>query len=143
MAQTPNLFLVDDEVDYQILVQHVFRLFLPHCTVQFFADGADLVGAITASTQVNISKPKVIALDVDMPRMNGFQTLTHLKQNDYWQNVPVVMMTNRRERDYHQESQRLGASAFVLKPVDLMEIKTIMTLLCEDPLDFSSLPRWP
>ncbi|GAB3928540.1 response regulator [Larkinella terrae] len=133
------VYIVDDGADYRFLVQQVFTLFLPQHPVRFFADGANLVDALNSLTRD--VWPEVIVLDVDMPRLDGFQTLVHLKQHSDWQSVPVVMMTNRTDRDYQQESFRLGASAFVPKPMDLLGIKTVMTQLCERSGDFASLPR--
>lgn len=134
------LYLVDDSADYRFLVQQVFTLFLPHCPVRFFADGADLVDALDALA--GEGRPQVIILDVDMPRLDGFQTLVQLKQHPDWQSVPVVMMTNRTDRDYQRESYRLGASAFVPKPMNLPGIKAVMTQLSEHPGDFTQLPGW-
>jgi CheY-like chemotaxis protein len=132
------IYLIDDGADYRFLVQQVFTMFLPQYPVRFFADGADLVEAL--DSLANEVRPEVMVLDVDMLRLDGFQTLTILKQHPCWQSVPVVMMTNRTDRNYQQESYRLGASAFMSKPMDLMEIKTVMTQLCEHTGDFTSLP---
>lgn len=49
-------------------------------------------------------------------------------------------MTNRTDQDYQQEGYRLGVNAFVPKPMDLVEIKSVMTQLSEHPGDFASLP---
>jgi CheY-like chemotaxis protein len=142
MTQVPSLYVVDDAADYRFLVQQVFTLFLPAYRVHFFADGAELVGAMDGLAAVNVDKPRVIVLDLDMPQLDGFQTLVHLKQHPYWQPVPVVIMSNRRDWPYQQESLRLGASAFVAKPMDLMAIKRAMTLLCEHTGNFGSLSDW-
>ena len=137
-AMVPMIYVVDDGADYRFLVQQVFTMFLPKYPVRFFADGADLVDALDSLAEE--VRPEVMVLDVDMPRLDGFQTLVQLKQHPYWQSVPVVMMTNRMDPEFQQESYRLGASAFVPKPIDLLEIKTVMTQLCEHTGDFSSLP---
>ena len=132
------IYVIDDGADYRFLVQQVFTMFLPQYPVRFFADGADLVQALDSLAKE--VRPEVMVLDVDMPRLDGFQTLVKLKMHPYWQSVPVVMMTNRTDHDYELESYRLGASTIVAKPMDLMEIKAVMTQLCEHTGDFTLLP---
>ncbi|MDB5243693.1 MAG: response regulator receiver protein [Spirosoma sp.] len=139
MTPSRLVFLVDDSADYRFLVKQVFRMFLPQHQVVFFADGADLVDAMDSLAGSVEALPGVLALDVDMPGLNGFQTLAHLKKHPLWESVPVVMMTNRDEGEYRRESNRLGASAFVLKPMDLMSINSMMTQLCEYDGDFRQL----
>ncbi|MBO0952942.1 response regulator [Fibrella forsythiae] len=131
------IYLVDDDADFQFLVQQVFDLFLPQYRVRLFGDGADLVDVLDGVATSVDDLPGLIVLDVDMPRLDGFQTLAQLKRHPQWQSVPVVIMTNRTDLDYQQQSYQLGASAFVLKPMDLMAIKSLMTLLCEYEGDFS------
>jgi CheY-like chemotaxis protein len=63
--------------------------------------------------------PAVILLDIKMPRIDGIQVLTQLKADPELRVVPVVMLTSSREERDLVESYRLGASAFVVKPVDL------------------------
>lgn len=138
MAQPRLVYLVDDAADYRFLVQQVFSLFLPQHRVGLFADGAELVAVIDSGAASAQALPGVIALDVDMPGLNGFQTLSQLKQHPSWQPVPVVMITNRDHEDYRQESYRLGASAFVLKPMNLMALKSLMTRLCEYEGNFAN-----
>lgn len=128
------IYIVDDAADYRFLVQQVFTKFLQDCPVRLFADGADLMDSILSDSAEIPSKPQVIVLDIDMPRLNGFQTLVRLKQLPDWQPIPVVMMTNRDAYEYRQESYRLGASAFILKPIDLTALKDTMVRLCAGTL---------
>ncbi len=129
MAQPRLIYLVDDNADYCFLVQQVFTIFLPEHQVRFFADGSKLVEGMEALSK--LSKPDVIVLDIDMPQLDGLQTLLVLKQDPAWEAVPVVMMTNRDQTEFRRESYQLGANAFVLKPLNLIEMKDLMTQLCE------------
>ncbi|MCE6992951.1 PleD family two-component system response regulator [Dyadobacter sp. CY323] len=134
------IYLVDDDADYRFLVQQVFKMFLPQHQVRFFADGSELADAMDLIADENPVKPRVIILDIDMPGLNGFQTLSKLRLHNYWQNVPVLMMTNRDQAEFRQESLRLGADGFSLKPVDLHQIKAVMTDIYAHEGDFTTFP---
>ncbi|QRR00659.1 response regulator [Dyadobacter sandarakinus] len=134
------VYLVDDEADYRFLVQQVFSIFLPGQQIRFFGSGLDLVAHLELASDQKKGTPEVLILDIDMPRMNGFQTLLQVKRHPDWQGVPVVMMTNRDQAEYAQESYRLGASAFLLKPINLNAIRDVMGFLCEHKGDFEQLP---
>lgn len=139
MTESNLIFLVDDDPDYKYLVQQVFKLFLPNHQVRFFDDGADLIQTVQSSLPAETDKPIAILMDIDMPQMDGFETLARLKEIPIWNQVNVIIMTNRDHEDYQQESYRLGAYLFLLKPVSLPEIQTIMTRICEMQGEFASL----
>ena len=133
------IYLLDDDADYRFLVQQVFTIFLPECRVRFFPDGAAFIASIESAHSQSEIFPRVIVLDIDMPELNGFQTLERLKHIACWQNIPVVMMTNRDHDESRWESFRLGANCYVLKPMSLLDIKSVMTSLCEHEGDFTTL----
>lgn len=63
------------------------------------------------------SIPVVVLLDVKMPRLDGLEVLRQLKADDKLKKVPVVMLTSSREGPDIDECYRLGANAYVVKPV--------------------------
>ena len=62
--------------------------------------------------------PKMVLLDLKMPRLDGLQVLREMKQDPRTQAIPVVMMTSSREEGDLLASYRLGVNSFVVKPVD-------------------------
>jgi two-component system response regulator len=62
-------------------------------------------------------KPKVILLDLKMPKIDGLQVLREIRADDRTKLIPVVLMTSSREERDIVESYRLGANAYVVKPV--------------------------
>lgn len=67
-------------------------------------------------------QPKLIILDVMMPRMNGYQTARALKQNAATASVPILMVTTKQEPADQFWSSQAGADAFLTKPVDIAEL---------------------
>ena len=62
--------------------------------------------------------PKLVLLDIKMPKMDGLQVLERMKGDPRTRNIPVVMMTSSREEGDLVASYDLGANSFVVKPVD-------------------------
>ena len=67
-------------------------------------------------------QPKLIILDVMMPRLNGYQTARALKQNAATATVPILMVTTKQEPADQFWSSQAGADAFLTKPVDIAEL---------------------
>lgn len=132
MAESSLVYLVDDDADYRYIVQQVFNLFFKEHTIRFFANGAELVEHMKSPDADKPGMPSVILLDIDMPQMDGFQTLAALRQDPIWREVRVIMMTNRDHPEYRQELLRLGADDFVLKPIGLTEIQNAMSDICNN-----------
>ena len=61
-------------------------------------------------------KPDVIVLDVVMPPRNGFQPCTHLKSDDRFKNIPIVLCTSKGQESDKFWGQQQGANGYVVKP---------------------------
>lgn len=66
-------------------------------------------------TKAKIEKPRVILLDVLMPKMSGMQVLERLKADPETQAIPVVVMTNLTETDVENSAMKLGAYMCISK----------------------------
>jgi len=62
--------------------------------------------------------PKLVLLDMKMPRMDGLQVLDRLKKDPKTRSIPVVMLTSSREESDLVESYSLGVNSYIVKPVD-------------------------
>ncbi|MDB5136518.1 MAG: response regulator [Mucilaginibacter sp.] len=64
------------------------------------------------------NKPKVILLDIKMPKIDGIEVLRQIKLNEATKKIPVVIMTSSKEEQDIITSYHLGVNSFVVKPVD-------------------------
>jgi CheY-like chemotaxis protein len=64
--------------------------------------------------------PKVVLLDLKMPKVDGLDVLREIKGNERWRGIPVVIMTSSNEDRDVIESYQLGTNAYVVKPVDFL-----------------------
>lgn len=73
--------------------------------------------------------PGVILLDIKMPKMNGIEVLKHIRSNDDFKLIPVIMVTSSCEEKDLVESYHLGANSYVVKPVDIVQFIEAIKLL--------------
>ncbi|WP_417914578.1 Hpt domain-containing protein [Candidatus Electronema sp. JM] len=71
---------------------------------------------IEALERIREEKPDLVLLDVEMPRMNGFEVLQALQSQPELHDIPVVMLTSRSADKYREKASQLGARGFMTKP---------------------------
>jgi len=64
------------------------------------------------------SPPKVVLLDMRLPKLNGLEVLREIKADKRTHSIPVVMITSSREDPDIQTAYELGANSYVVKPVE-------------------------
>ena len=71
----------------------------------------------------------IILLDIKMPGMGGIETLKEIRNDPQFKLVPVIILTSSKEENDLVESFRLGANAYVVKPVDMQQFIEAIKLL--------------
>ncbi len=82
-------------------------------------------------------KPDLILLDIMMPKMDGFETLKHIKSNSETKGVPVILLTNLGGQDDAKKGLEMGAVAYLIKseytPDEIVEkVKEILEASTRD-----------
>jgi CheY-like chemotaxis protein len=62
-------------------------------------------------------RPGVILLDIKMPRLDGFGVLKHIRQDEQFQRLPVIILTTSQAEEDLFKSYDMGANAYIVKPV--------------------------
>ena len=70
--------------------------------------------------------PKLVLLDLKMPKVDGIEVLRQLKADASMRTIPVVVMTSSNEERDVVESYRLGANSYIVKPVDFAEFLEVV-----------------
>jgi len=75
------------------------------------------------------SKPYIILLDLNMPKMNGIEFLQFIKADEIMKKIPVVVLTTSSQHQDIDECYKFGVAGYIVKSVDYVEFtKTINTL---------------
>jgi two-component system response regulator len=72
-------------------------------------------------------RPKVILLDIKLPKINGLEVLKAIKEDPRTLQIPVVMVTSSQQDPDIKTAYELGANSYVVKPVDFDAFYTAMT----------------
>lgn len=71
--------------------------------------------------------PRLVLLDLKMPKVNGAQVLAELKSNEHTRSIPVVVMTSSSEERDLEETYRSGVNSYVVKPLDFDQFVEVVT----------------
>ena len=75
------------------------------------------------------NKPKVILLDLKMPKVSGLEVLEKLMTNELTKQIPVVVLTSSKEHPDVEKAYRLGANSYIVKPVDFESFRNVVNEL--------------
>jgi CheY-like chemotaxis protein len=123
----PVLLIEDDKVD-AMTVKRAFKDLNIANPLVHTLNGEEALEYL--KNQEN-KKPSIILLDLNTPRMNGFEFMRIVKVDDKLKGIPIVVITTSREERDKAESFKLGVAGYMLKSVDYKEfveiIRTIST----------------
>ncbi len=70
--------------------------------------------------------PDLILCDIMMPKMDGYQTLEILRQNDKTSTIPVIFVTAKAEKQAFERGMQLGAADYLLKPFTYKDVSLVI-----------------
>lgn len=117
-----EILLVEDNVrDVEMMIRALGKRNLAN-HIQVAKDGAEALdflfatGAYAGRDVYHL--PKVVLLDLKLPKVSGLEVLKSIKTDDKTKMIPVVVFTSSQEERDMVESYRLGVNSYIFKPVD-------------------------
>ena len=117
-----EILLVEDNPNDEELTLYALKKSNITNHIQVVRDGAEALeylfctGAY-AHRQIN-DPPKVVLLDLKLPKVDGLEVLEKIKADERTRTIPVVMLTSSQEERDIVESYQLGVNSYIVKPVD-------------------------
>lgn len=128
MIAEPLVLLADDNPDDAELTREAFKDAAPTVRMEWARDGVECLDYLR---RPGAARPDLILLDLNMPRMDGRETLRAIKSDPDLAGIPVVILTtSEAERDV-LESYRAHANAYLVKPITIDDLIDILRQLSE------------
>ena len=84
----------------------------------------------SALDEISANPPDLVILDIMLPELDGFEVCRHIKENPATKNIPVVMLTAKKNSQDYARGMEMGADAYMTKPFKSAKvIETIEGLL--------------
>ncbi|MCG8673557.1 MAG: Hpt domain-containing protein, partial [Pseudomonadales bacterium] len=122
LDRTPLIMVVDDSVTVRKVTTRLLE-----------RNGYDVVTAkdgVDAITQLQEIKPDCMLLDIEMPRMDGFEVATLVRHDDRLQSTPIIMITSRTGEKHKERAMGIGVNEYMGKPYqETVLLETIQSLI--------------
>ena len=122
-----TILLVEDNPRDAELTLRAFRKNNLANTVLVAHDGVEALEIVFSRTGAD--RPRVILLDLKLPKLDGLEVLRKLKSDDRTRTIPVVVVTSSNQDPDIAAAYDLGVNSYVVKPVDFEAFMTTMSQL--------------
>jgi len=120
------IVLAEDDSGHRHLIEKTLRAIIPNPLVRF-GNGKDALDYLRGAEQA--SRRHLLLLDLNMPVMNGYQVLRHLKEDPRTALIPVIVLTTTDDPEEIQRCYDLGCNAYVVKSADYWQLTETMRRL--------------
>jgi len=142
--QSISILLVEDNPADAELAIRALRNSRIGNHIQLLQDGAEALDFIFCrgdyAHRSMTNQPKVILLDLKLPKVSGLEVLRQLKSHPQTQMIPVVVLTSSAEDRDMIESYQLGVNSYIVKPVDFEQFNQVVQQLGFYWVLFNQLP---
>jgi two-component system response regulator len=135
-----DILLVEDNPADVRLAQEAFKDARVANRLHVARDGVEALSMLRDATGA-VPRPDLILLDLNLPRKDGREVLQDIKQDEALRHIPVVVLSTSQSEHDIARSYRLGANAFVTKPVDIDRFFQVIRSLEQFWLDAARLIR--
>jgi len=122
MNSAVKILLADDDPEDRMIMSETFGELQLSDVIHFVESGENIVAYLNEASESVL--PTLIVLDLNMPKMNGTQTLKLLKEDERYKHIPVIIFSTSINPMEKQECMQLGAISYVVKPVTYKECIT-------------------
>jgi CheY-like chemotaxis protein len=143
-AMPETILYVEDDPNDQVLVQRALKKLASPVVVITANDGDEAIAFLEGhgkyGDRQSFPLPSVIFLDIKLPKKGGFEVLEWLKEQPLLKRIPVVMISGSNLQQDIDRAYHLGASAYLVKPVEVEELQKLFRLTGEFFLEHAERP---
>jgi two-component system, response regulator len=123
------LLVEDSDADAELIIRALRKSSLVNHMVRL-RDGVEAIEFVFREgvfSQRGGGQPRLILLDIKMPRLGGIEVLRRLKADERTKLIPVVVLTSSAEEQDVLESYKLGVNSYLVKPVEFSAFTGVIT----------------
>lgn len=110
----PKVMIVDDSLSVRNSLAQLMRDSGYEAVLA--RDGLEAINLLRAE------EPNIVLTDLEMPRMNGFDLISYIRNTSEWRDLPVIMITSRNMAKHRRQAEAAGVNLFIAKPFNDDEI---------------------
>ena len=122
MEKIKQILVVEDNEIDAFLITSIIHHCTPEVEVVHKCNGKEALEYLYS----HLTEPDLIILDLNMPVMDGFQFMDHLKQNETLRNYPVFILSSSDHHYDLQQSSCLEIDGYFLKPLEIQDYKSML-----------------
>ncbi|MBE0544402.1 MAG: response regulator [Verrucomicrobia bacterium] len=142
---TAEILLIEDSPDDAAFFKHTFAKSNLVARLNVVGDGAEALEFISSTGRHagrnHAPSPRIIVLDLKLPKLDGLQVLRRLKSDPRTWNIPIVVFSSSEEESDLVASYKLGVNSYIVKPMDFDEFTESVQRLVEYWLRFNRIPK--
>ncbi|MDP1800040.1 MAG: response regulator [Bacteroidota bacterium] len=125
------ILIADDDVDDQYMIKQAFASINLNENIQTVNDGVELLDYLHKKGKykdIETPCPKIILLDLNMPKKDGRECLKEIKKNSKFNRIPIIIYSTSSNPDDISYAYEIGASSYITKPYSYQELVKIMEI---------------
>ena len=115
-----DVWIVDDDEEMGRAIGLMLKML--DCQVRAFQSPRSAAQTLLAG-----KSPEVLILDINMPEVSGLDMLEFLRRRPEWRALPIIMLSSETADTTVDQALKMGADAYIMKPVTLEELEKAMT----------------
>jgi len=127
MSTSLRIVVADDDDDYRFLFEQSLLETGILATLTFTTNGIETIAILNTMSVL----PDMIFLDINMPKMDGLTALQHIRANEVFSQVPIIIFSCTEDPDKVQDAYEKGATMYVRKPTNFLDYVCLLRRLLD------------
>jgi two-component system response regulator len=134
-----RVLFVEDNPDDVEIARRAFKRTDVVSDIILARDGQEVLDRLFGE-EFSTTRPDIMLLDLNLPRVNGFEVLERVRASELYASMPVVVLTASARQEDVLQTYRLGANSYIQKPAVFEQFTHLLEVLGEYWLEVATLP---
>jgi CheY-like chemotaxis protein len=136
------ILVAEDDMDDRFLLQTAFHETGDDEQLEFVQNGIEVIDYLDSAATKGDERafPEIIILDLNMPKKNGKEVLSEIKQHPLFKRIPVIVYTTTRNEVEVRKCYELGANTYIVKPISFDSLCRVVQSIKTYWLSTASIP---